>query len=74
MRALWGLASWALPLAVIFFVTPPLLRALGAERFGVLMICLVMPLLATKLYIPPLRSNLLSRPQLMQRLSDEVCH
>lgn len=49
MRALWGLASWALPLAVIFFVTPPLLRALGAERFGVLMICLVMPLLATQL-------------------------
>ncbi len=49
MRALWGLASWAFPLAVIFFVTPPLLRALGAERFGVLMICLVMPLLATQL-------------------------
>lgn len=49
MRALWGLASWALPLAVIFFATPPLLRALGPERFGVLMICLVMPLLATQL-------------------------
>jgi O-antigen/teichoic acid export membrane protein len=48
-RALWGLASWALPLAVIFVVTPFLLRALGTERFGVLMICLVMPLLATQL-------------------------
>lgn len=48
-RALWGLASWALPLAVIFFVTPSLLRALGAERFGVLMICFVTPLLAAQL-------------------------
>ena len=47
-RALWGLASWALPLAVIFIVTPPLLRSLGAERFGVLMICFVTPLLAVQ--------------------------
>ena len=48
-RALWGLASWALPLAVIFLVTPSLLRLLGAERFGVLMICFVTPLLAVQL-------------------------
>jgi O-antigen/teichoic acid export membrane protein len=46
VRALWGLASWALPLAVVFAVTPFLLRALGAERFGVLMIISVTPLLA----------------------------
>lgn len=45
-RALWGLAGWALPLAVVFAVTPSLLRALGPERFGVLMIILVTPLLA----------------------------
>jgi O-antigen/teichoic acid export membrane protein len=45
-RALWGLAGWALPLAVVFAVTPSLLRALGPERFGVLMIILLTPLLA----------------------------
>lgn len=49
VRALWGLASWVLPLAVVFAVTPSLLRALGAERFGVLMIILVTPLLAGQL-------------------------
>ena len=49
VRALWGLASWALPLAVVFVVTPFLLRALGPERFGVLMIILVTPLLAGQL-------------------------
>jgi O-antigen/teichoic acid export membrane protein len=49
VRALWGLASWALPLAVAFVVTPPLLRTLGAERFGVLMIILVTPLVAGQL-------------------------
>jgi O-antigen/teichoic acid export membrane protein len=48
VRALWGLASWALPLAVVFAVTPALLRALGPERFGVLMIILVTPLLASQ--------------------------
>jgi len=48
VRALWGLASWALPLAVVFAVTPALLRALGPERFGMLMIVLVTPLLASQ--------------------------
>lgn len=48
-RALWGLASWALPLAVIFAVTPSLLDALGSERFGVLMIILVAPALASQM-------------------------
>ena len=48
VRALWGLASWALPLAVVFAVTPALLRALGPERFGILMIVLVTPLLASQ--------------------------
>lgn len=49
VRALWGLASWALPLAVVFAVTPSLLRALGSERFGVLMIILVTPALASQM-------------------------
>lgn len=49
VRAFWGLASWALPLAVAFVATPPLLRTLGAERFGVLMIILVTPLVAGQL-------------------------
>lgn len=49
MRALWGLASWALPLALVFVVTPFLLRALGPERFGILMIILVTPLLASQM-------------------------
>ncbi|MEO8186920.1 MAG: polysaccharide biosynthesis C-terminal domain-containing protein [Burkholderiaceae bacterium] len=48
-RALWGLASWALPLAVVFLITPQLLHALGPERFGVLMIILVTPLIAAQL-------------------------
>ena len=48
MRALWGLASWARPLGVVFAVTPALLRALGPERFGVLMIILVTPMLASQ--------------------------
>jgi O-antigen/teichoic acid export membrane protein len=48
-RALWGLASWALPLALVFAITPFMLRALGAERFGVLMIILVTPLLASQI-------------------------
>lgn len=48
-RALWGLASWALPLAVIFAVTPLLLSTLGSERFGVLMIILVAPALASQM-------------------------
>ena len=49
VRALWGFASWALPLAVVFFVTPMLLDAMGPERFGVLMISLVTPLIAAQL-------------------------
>ena len=48
-RALWGLASWALPLGVVFVVSPKLLHLLGAERFGVLMIALVTPLIASQL-------------------------
>ena len=48
-RALWGLASWALPLVVVFVVSPKLLHALGADRFGVLMIALVTPLIAAQL-------------------------
>ncbi len=48
-RAFWGLASWALPLIVVFVVSPKLLHLLGAERFGVLMIALVTPLIAAQL-------------------------
>lgn len=48
-RAFWGLASWALPLVVVFVVSPKLLHLLGAERFGVLMIALVTPLIAAQL-------------------------
>ena len=48
-RAFWGLASWALPLGVVFVVSPKLLHLLGAERFGVLMIALVTPIIACQL-------------------------
>jgi O-antigen/teichoic acid export membrane protein len=48
-RAFWGLASWVLPLGVVFVVSPKLLHLLGAERFGVLMIALVTPLIASQL-------------------------
>jgi O-antigen/teichoic acid export membrane protein len=47
-RALWGLASWALPLALIFFITPSLVRELGAQRFGILMMLMVAPVLASQ--------------------------
>jgi O-antigen/teichoic acid export membrane protein len=47
-RAFWGLASWALPLALVFFITPPLVRELGPPRFGILMTVLVAPLLASQ--------------------------
>jgi O-antigen/teichoic acid export membrane protein len=47
-RAFWGLASWALPLGIVFVVTPQLLHLLGAARFGVLMIALVTPALAVQ--------------------------
>lgn len=49
VRALGGLASWALPLAVLFIVAPKLLHAAGPGRFGVLMIVLVIPLIASQL-------------------------
>jgi O-antigen/teichoic acid export membrane protein len=48
-RASWGLASWALPLVVVFLVSPKLLHAIGPSRFGVLMITLVTPLIAIQL-------------------------
>jgi O-antigen/teichoic acid export membrane protein len=49
VRAFWGLASWVLPLGVVFIVSPKLLHLLGAARFGVLMIALVTPLIASQL-------------------------
>ena len=48
-RAFWGLASWLLPLMVVFLLTPRLLHLLGPERFGILMIVLVTPAIATQL-------------------------
>jgi O-antigen/teichoic acid export membrane protein len=48
-RAFWGLASWALPLAVVFVISPKLLHLLGADRFGVLMVALITPLVAAQL-------------------------
>ncbi len=47
-RAFWGLASWLLPLIVVFLLTPRLLHLLGPERFGILMILLVTPVIATQ--------------------------
>ena len=47
-RAFWGLASWLLPLIVVFVLTPRLLHLLGPERFGILMILLVTPVIATQ--------------------------
>lgn len=41
--------SWALPLGIVFVISPKLLHLLGAERFGVLMIALVTPLIASQL-------------------------
>lgn len=48
-RAFWGLASWLLPLIVVFLLTPRLLHLLGPEHFGILMIVLVTPVIATQL-------------------------
>ena len=48
-RASWGLASWLLPLIVVFLLTPRLLHLLGPERFGILMIVLVTPVIAAQL-------------------------
>ena len=47
-RAFWGLASWLLPLIVVFVLAPRLLHLLGPERFGILMILLVTPVIATQ--------------------------
>lgn len=49
VRALWGFASWALPLALIFVVTPSLVHALGPARFGIVMILFVTPILASQI-------------------------
>lgn len=48
VRALWGLAGWALPLIAVFLLTPRLLAVAGPSRFGVLMICFVTPLMAAQ--------------------------
>jgi hypothetical protein len=48
VRALWGLAGWALPLVAVFLLTPTLLAAAGQSRFGILMICFVTPLMAAQ--------------------------
>ena len=48
-RAFWGLVGWGVPLIVVFFVTPPLLHALGVERFGVLMTVFIAPVIAVHL-------------------------
>ena len=39
-NALFGLSSWLLPLLVTIVVTPVVVRALGAERFGLLALAL----------------------------------
>ena len=49
VRALCGLGSWVCPLLVAFIVSPKLLHATGPDRFGVLMIVLVTPLIASQL-------------------------
>ena len=47
--AFWGLASWLLPLIIVFLLTPRLLHLLEPERFGILMIVLVTPVIASQL-------------------------
>lgn len=47
--AFWGLAGWLLPLIVVFLLTPRLLHLLGPERFGILMIVLITPTIASQL-------------------------
>jgi len=32
----WNLLGWTLPILVALFAIPPLIRGLGAERFGIL--------------------------------------
>jgi len=43
------LSSWLLPLIIVFLLTPRLLHQLGTARFGVLMIVLITPIIATQL-------------------------
>lgn len=45
-QALWSLAAWLMPVAVVFVLTPPLLQQLGAAGFGVLMLVLLVPTMA----------------------------
>ena len=49
VQAFWGLASWLLPLAIVFLLAPRLLYLLRPERFGVLMIVLVTPIIASQI-------------------------
>ncbi len=49
IRALWGFASWLVPLLVVFLLTPRLLHLLGPERFGILMVALVTPIIASQI-------------------------
>jgi len=49
VQAFWGLSSWLLPLVIVFLLTPRLLHQLGTARFGVLMIVLITPIIATQL-------------------------
>ena len=44
-----GLASWLVPLLVAFLLTPRLLHLLGPERFGILMVALVTPAIASQM-------------------------
>ena len=49
VRALWGLASWLVPLLIAFVLIPQLLHLLGPERFGILMVALVTPAVASQI-------------------------
>ena len=49
VQAFWGLASWLLPLIIVFLLAPRLLNLLGLERFGILMIVLVTPIVASQI-------------------------
>lgn len=49
VQAFWGLASWLLPLIIVFLLAPRLLNLLGPERFGILMIVLVTPIVASQI-------------------------
>ncbi len=45
----WSLLAWALPVTVVFLLTPVLLADLGPHRFGVLMLVLLVPTIAVQL-------------------------